>query len=76
MKKEPPPEVIGLQMMGGVNLPWIEGPTFDGTILNWWPFWAKFQAAVHHKAHLGDVDKLTYLWDTLKGRAAMYVIQG
>ena len=49
---------------------------FDGTILNLRPFWEQFQAAVHNKPHLGDVDKLTYLQDALKGGPAMYIIQG
>ena len=51
-------------------------PTFDGTILNWRPFWEQFQAAAHDKPCLGDVDKLTYLRDALKGGPAMYIIQG
>ena len=63
-------------MMGGVNFPQIEIHTFDGTILNWQPFQGHFQAAVHNKLHLGDVDKLTYLWDALKDGPARYVIQG
>ena len=63
-------------MMGGVNLPRIEIPTIDGNILNWRPFWDQFQAAIQDKPHLGDTDKLAYLQDALKGRPAMYVIQG
>ena len=51
---------IGMSMMGGVNLPHIEIPTFDGSILNWRPFWEQFQAIIHDKPHLEDIAKLTY----------------
>ena len=76
MKKEPTSLEIGKPMMGGVNLLRIVVPTFDGTILNWRLFWEQFHATVRDKPHLGDIDKLTFLWDALKGRPAMYVIQG
>ena len=59
-KKEPTGQAFEIPMMSGVNLPQIEVRTFDGTILNWRPFREQFQAAVHNKPHLGDVDKLTY----------------
>ena len=39
-------------------------------------FWEQFQAAVYDKPHLGDVNKLTYLPDAVKGRPARNVIQG
>ena len=76
MKKEPTLQAFGMPMMGGVNLPQIEVVAFDGTILNWRPFWEQFQAIVHDKPHLGDVDKLTYLRDAIKSVPAMYTIQG
>ena len=76
-KKETAAETIGMPMtMGGVNLPRIEVPKFDGNILNWQPFWEQFRAAVHDKTCLGDIDKLTYLQDAIKGGPAMYVIRG
>lgn len=56
MKKEPTLETIAMPMIGGVNLPRIEVPMFDGTILNCWLLWEQFQATVHDKPHLGDVD--------------------
>ena len=62
-------------MMGGVNLSWIEVPKFNGTTLNWRLFWEKFQTTVLDKPHLGEIDKLTYLWNALKGGSAMYIIQ-
>ena len=63
-------------MLVGVNLPWIEIPTFGSSILNWRLFWEQFQAAVHDKPQLGEVDKLTYLRDVLKDGPARSVIQG
>ena len=65
-----------MSRMEGVNLPRIAIPTFDGSILNWRPFWDQFQAAVHDKPYLAEIDKLTYLRDALKGGPAMYVIEG
>lgn len=34
-KEEPAPHVYGMPVMGNVNLPQIETPTFDGNMLNW-----------------------------------------
>ena len=59
--KLPTSEMLGMTMMGGVNLPWIEVPKFDGTILKWMPFWEVFQTTIDDKTHLGDVDKVTCL---------------
>ena len=39
-------------------------------------FWERFEAAVHDKPHIGDVDKLTYLRDAIKGGRGRNVIQG
>ena len=77
-KKEPDPKVVEMPMMNGINLPCIEIPTFDGIILNWRLFWEQFQAAVHDKPHLVEIDKLTYLHvrDLLKDGPARNVIQG
>ena len=76
VKKEPSPPVIAPPILAGVNLPRIEIPTFDGSILNWRLFWEQFQAAVHDKPQLGEVDKLTYLRDALKDGPAKSVVQG
>ena len=75
-KKEPVPKVVETPLMASVSLPRIEIPTFDGNILNWQLFWEQFQAAVHDKPHLGEIDKLTYLRDAVKGGPARNVIQG
>ena len=69
-------KVVGVPMLSGANLPRIEIPTFDGNILNWRLFWEQFQAAVHDKPHLGEIDKLTYLRDALKNGPARTVVQG
>ena len=77
IKKEPESrEAIRIPMVSGINLPRIDIPTFDGNILNWRLFWEQFQAAVHDKEHLGEIDKLTYLRDALKDGPAKNVIQG
>ena len=75
-KKEAKTKVIGMPMVGGAKLPRIEIPTFDGNILSWRLFWEQFQAAVHDKPHLEDIDKLTYLRDALKNGPARNVVQG
>ena len=62
-------------MLGGVNLLRIEIPNFDGNILNWQLLWEQLQAAVHDKRQLGEVDKLTYLWEAFKDGPAKNVIQ-
>ena len=62
--------------ISGVWLPWIEVPTFDGNILNWWTFWEQFKSTVHTKTQLTDSDKLTYLRDVLKDGPARYVVSG
>ena len=72
-KKAPSPEVFGMLVMGAVSLPRIEVPKFGGATLSWRSFWEKFQASVHNKPHFGNVDRLTYLRDALKGRSATYV---
>ena len=62
--------------MSGINLPRIKIPTFDGNIFNWRLFWEQFQATVHDKPHLEEVDKVTYLRDALKDGPARNVVQG
>ena len=66
---KPPP-------IGGVKLPKIEVPTFDGTMLNWRSFWDQFCAAVHDKVQLTDADKLAYLRHAIKDSPARHTIEG
>ena len=75
-KKEPMPLEMWMPIIHGVNLPQIEVSKFDGNIFNWRLFWEQFQAAIHDKQHLRDIDKLTYLQDALNSGPAMYVNWG
>ena len=59
-----------------VKLPKISVPTFDGQILNWKSIWAQFDATIHSKTGLNDIEKLVYLQDALKDGPAKFVIQG
>ena len=75
-KKEPTSDRFGVPAITGVNLPRIEIQTFDSNILNWRLFWEQFQGAVHDKPQLEEVDKLTYLRDTLENGLARNAIKG
>ena len=55
-----------MPVLGGVNLTRIVIATFDGNILNWGPFCEQFQAAIHDKPQLTEVDKLSFLQDAIK----------
>ena len=41
-EKESYPKVVDMPIMDRVNLPRIEVPKFDGSILNWRRFWEQF----------------------------------
>ena len=60
----------------GVRLPKISIPTFDGKILSRKSFWEQFDATIHSKAGLNDIEKLTYLQDALKDSPARFMIPG
>ena len=77
-KKESTLQVYGMPTLGGVNCNhlWIEIPTVGSIMLNWHLFGEQFQAAVHKGLQLGEVDKLTYLWDSLKDGPAKNIIEG
>ena len=66
-------KVIRMPMMSGISHPQFEVPTLDGTVLNWCPFWEQLLSLVYNNPRLGDFNKLTYLWNALKGGAAMYI---
>ena len=57
-------------------MPKISIPTFDGKILSWKSFWEQFDATIHSKAGLNDIEKLTYIQDALKDSPARFMIQG
>ena len=73
---DPVSEKATSKVYSGVKLPKIEVPTFDGNFLNWGHFWEQFNATVHAKEHLSDVDKLAYLQHALKDGTAKYTIEG
>ena len=60
----------------GVRLPKISIPTFDDKIVSWKRFWEEFDATIHTKAGLNDIEKLTYLQDAIKDSPARFMIQG
>ena len=61
---------------GGIRLPRIEVPKFDGNIMNWKTFWEQYSVSIDSKPRLSDPEKLTYLRQALKDRQAKDVIEG
>ena len=61
---------------GGVKLPRLDVPTFDGNIVNWRSFWEQLSVSVHDRRKLSDSEKLTYLRHALKDGTAKYMVQG
>ena len=60
----------------GVQLPKISIPNFDGKVLSWKSFWKQFDATIHSKPGLNDIEKLMYLQDHPKDSPARFMIQG
>ena len=44
-----------------VKLPKLELKPFDGNILNWQPFWDRFQFSIDSNSNTSSVDKFDYL---------------
>ena len=44
-----------------VKLPKLELKPFDGNILNWQPFWDRFQSSIDSNSNISSVDKFAYL---------------
>lgn len=61
---------------GGVKLPKLSVPTFDGNIINWRSFWEQFTISVHDRSKLSDSEKLTYLRHALKDGSGRQVVEG
>ena len=61
---------------GGVKLPKLDVPVFDGNIVNWIPFWEQFRISVHDRGKLSDPEKLAYLKHALKDGRAKTVVEG
>ena len=52
------------------KLPKLEVPAFNGDILSFRGFWDQFQAAIHLRTDLENIQKFGYLKSLLKGSAA------
>lgn len=61
---------------GGVKLPRLDVPTFDGSILTWKTFWEQFSTSVHGRSNLTGAEKLAYLRHALKTGHAKSVVEG
>ena len=61
---------------GGVKLPKLDVPVFDGNIVNWIPFWQQFRISVHDRGKLSDPEKLAYLKHALKDGRVKTVVEG
>ena len=61
---------------GGLKLPKLDVPTFDGSVILWRAFWEQFQISVHDQKSLSNSEKLVYLKHALKDGAARQVVEG
>ena len=61
---------------GGVKLPKLSVPPFDGNVVNWRSFWEQFRVSVHDKPKLSNVEKLAYLKHALNDGSARHVVEG
>ena len=53
-----------------VKLPKLELKPFDGNILNWQPFWDRFQSSIDSNSNISPVDKFAYLQSFLSPSAS------
>lgn len=67
---------LATERKGGVRLPKMDVPTFDGDILNWRSFWEQFVISVHNRTDLADAEKLVYLQQAIKDGSAKQAIEG
>ncbi len=61
---------------GGVRLPKLSVPMFDGNILHWRSFWEQFTVSVHSRSNLSPSEKLAYHKHSVKDGAAKNVVEG
>ena len=61
---------------GGLKLPKLDVPTFDGSVVNWRSFWEQFTISVHSQTKLSNTEKLAYLKHAIKEGSARYVVEG
>ena len=75
-KKEPDLDRVGpSQRNVGVKLPKIKIKIFDGEAMEWKSFLESFNATVHERTDIGDIEKFTYLRGFLSG-SALQAIDG
>ncbi|MCP3662415.1 MAG: DUF1759 domain-containing protein, partial [Gammaproteobacteria bacterium] len=55
---------------GGLKLPKLNAPSFNGSPIKWDEFWDVFDSSVHSNPNLSDVQKFTYLKGMLTGSAS------
>ena len=53
-----------------VKLPKLELKPFDGNILNWQPFWDRFQSSIDSNSNISPVDKFAYLQSFLSSSSS------
>ena len=61
---------------GGLKLPKLDVPTFDGSVVNWRSFLEQFTISVHSQTKLSNTEKLAYLKHAVKEGSARYVVEG
>ena len=62
-------------LSSAIRLPKLEMSTFDGNVMLFQEFWDMFTAAIHTNKNLSDTEKLTYLKESVVGKARE-VLQG
>ena len=62
-------------LSSAIRLPKLEMSTFDGNVMLFREFWDMFTAAIHTNKNLSDTEKLTYLKESVVGKARE-VLQG
>jgi hypothetical protein len=62
----------GYQSLDRSKLTRLEMPKFDGNLLNWKPFWDRFESTVD-KSNLPAVEKMCHLVDCMEGEAKKQV---
>ena len=58
------------------KLPKLKVPTFHGDILQWKSYWEQFCVSVHHRSNPTKAEKLVYLQNSIKNKAAKCLNKG
>ncbi len=61
---------LAIPFHGGLKLPKLNAPPFNGSPIKWDEFWDVFDSFVHSNPNLSDVQKFTYLRGMLTGSAS------